>query len=76
MITKEIYQIGGSGFSAPEDAAAYLIYMDGRAAIVDSGCGNATERLLDLNADILCEGHYGVFHGKERVREFIGSFID
>ena len=39
MITKEIYQIGGSGFSAPEDAAASLIYMDGRAAIVDAGCG-------------------------------------
>ena len=42
MITKEIYQIGGSGFTAPEDAAAYLIYVDGRAAIVDAGCGNAT----------------------------------
>jgi len=47
MITKEIYQIGGSGFSAPEDAAAYLIYMDGRAAIVDAGCGKATEQLLE-----------------------------
>ena len=47
MITKEIYQIGGSGFSAPEDAAAYLIYMDGRAAIVDAGCGNVTKKLLD-----------------------------
>lgn len=47
MITKEIFQIGGSGFSTQEDAAAYLIYMDGRAAIVDAGCGNATEKLLD-----------------------------
>jgi glyoxylase-like metal-dependent hydrolase (beta-lactamase superfamily II) len=47
MITKEIYQIGGSGFTAPEDAAIYLIHMDGRAAIVDAGCGNATGRLLE-----------------------------
>jgi len=47
MITEEIFQIGGSGFSAPEDAAVYLIYMDGRAAVVDAGCGNATEKLLD-----------------------------
>ena len=29
MITKEIYQVGGSGFTAPEDAAVYLIHMDG-----------------------------------------------
>ena len=36
---------------------------------------NSLQRLLDLNADILCEGHYGVFHGKESVRDFIGSFI-
>ena len=47
MITKEIFQVGGSGFTAPEDAAAYLIYMDGRAAIVDAGCGNTTEKLLE-----------------------------
>lgn len=47
MITNEIFQIGGSGLSAPEDAAVYLIHMDGRAAIVDAGCGNATEKLLE-----------------------------
>ena len=135
MITKHITQIGGSGFTAPEDAAAYLIYMGGRAAIVDAGCGRATDRLLenirrcnvsehipghspgsvayqvasegktilfgqdvhgpihpdllsdpvayqtslqqmlDLNADILCEGHFGVYHGKKRVRAFIRSFM-
>jgi len=27
--------------------------------------------LLALEADILCEGHYGVFRGRDRVREFI-----
>ena len=47
MITKEIFQIGGSGFTTPEDAAAYLIHVDGRAAIVDAGCGNATDGLLE-----------------------------
>jgi glyoxylase-like metal-dependent hydrolase (beta-lactamase superfamily II) len=31
--------------------------------------------MLDLEADILCEGHYGVFRGKEGVREFIRRFI-
>lgn len=33
------------------------------------------EFLLSLEADILCEGHYGVFHGKDRVRKFIQSFM-
>ena len=31
--------------------------------------------LLSLEADILCEGHYGVFRGKEHVADFIESFL-
>jgi len=31
--------------------------------------------LLDLEADILCEGHFGVIRGKKEVRKFIQSFI-
>jgi len=33
------------------------------------------EFILSLNADILCEGHYGVIKGKEKVKEFIRSFL-
>lgn len=33
------------------------------------------EFLLSLDADILCEGHYGVFRGKDKIREFIQSFM-
>jgi hypothetical protein len=32
-------------------------------------------RLMDLEADILCEGHFGVFYGKEEVRDFIRSYL-
>ena len=32
---------------------------------------DSMEKLLRLEADILCEGHYGVFKGKEAVRSFI-----
>jgi glyoxylase-like metal-dependent hydrolase (beta-lactamase superfamily II) len=32
-------------------------------------------RILDLDADLLLEGHYGIFRTKEDVREFIQSFI-
>jgi glyoxylase-like metal-dependent hydrolase (beta-lactamase superfamily II) len=31
--------------------------------------------ILSLDADILCEGHYGVFQGKEEVSSFIRRFI-
>jgi len=33
------------------------------------------QRLLDLDADILCEGHFGIFRGKENVRDFIRQFV-
>lgn len=31
--------------------------------------------LISLEADVLCEGHFGVYKGKKRVREFIESFL-
>ncbi|MEJ2158701.1 MAG: MBL fold metallo-hydrolase [Desulfobacteraceae bacterium] len=46
-ITSEIFQIGGEGFTSPSDAAAYLINFDGHAAIVDAGCGDRADRLID-----------------------------
>jgi hypothetical protein len=30
---------------------------------------------MSLEADILCEGHYGVIKGKNEVRHFIESFM-
>jgi hypothetical protein len=33
------------------------------------------EYMLALEADILCEGHFGVFIGKEKVRDFIESYL-
>jgi glyoxylase-like metal-dependent hydrolase (beta-lactamase superfamily II) len=32
-------------------------------------------RLLDLKADVLAEGHFGVFHGKDRVADFITQHL-
>jgi glyoxylase-like metal-dependent hydrolase (beta-lactamase superfamily II) len=32
--------------------------------------------LLDLRADILCEGHFGIYRTKERVREYIEDYLD
>ena len=33
------------------------------------------QHLISLEADILCEGHYGVYTGKRRVKDFISSFL-
>jgi glyoxylase-like metal-dependent hydrolase (beta-lactamase superfamily II) len=33
------------------------------------------KRMLALEPDILCEGHYGVIHGKEPAAAFIRSFL-
>jgi glyoxylase-like metal-dependent hydrolase (beta-lactamase superfamily II) len=32
--------------------------------------------LIDQEADILCEGHYGVFRGREKIRQFIEQQLD
>jgi glyoxylase-like metal-dependent hydrolase (beta-lactamase superfamily II) len=31
--------------------------------------------MISLQADILCEGHYGIFRGKQEVVDFIESFL-
>lgn len=45
-ITSEIFQVGGAGFTAAEDAAIYLVCFNGEAALVDAGCGGEMKRLL------------------------------
>lgn len=47
QITNEIYQVGGPELTAPEDAAIYLVRFDSHAALIDAGCGRATNRLLE-----------------------------
>jgi hypothetical protein len=46
VITSEIFQVGGSGFTESEDGAIYLIKVDSRAALVDAGCGRSVEKLF------------------------------
>lgn len=45
-ITSEIFQVGGGGFTSPEDAAVYLIRFESEAALVDAGTGGDTDRLF------------------------------
>jgi len=34
------------------------------------------EKLLALKADVLCEGHFGIYRPNERVREYIERYLD
>ena len=34
----------------------------------------STQKLLELNADILCEGHFGIYKTKKEVRDYILSY--
>ena len=34
------------------------------------------KKILDLNADILCEGHFGIFQPAERVQRYIKGYIE
>lgn len=45
-ITSECFQVGGSGLTAPDDAAIFLLDLDGHAALIDAGCGRAQDLLL------------------------------
>ena len=36
---------------------------------------NSLNFMLGLNADILCEGHFGIYRGKDKVKKFIGSYL-
>ncbi len=33
------------------------------------------ELILSLEADVLCEGHFGVFRGQEEVARYVRSFL-
>ncbi len=45
-ITSEIFEVGGGHLTSSEDAAIYLIKFGQESALVDAGCGRATERLF------------------------------
>jgi len=37
---------------------------------------NSLQKMVALKADILCEGHFGVYKGRDQVRQFISSYLD
>ena len=52
-IVKNLWQVGGGDLTAPEDAAIYLVRFGEQAALIDAGCGNAHNRLIENIASVL-----------------------
>lgn len=82
-ITAEIFQVGGGGLTAAEDAAIYLVAVGAEAALIDAGCGRATDLLLAnveataVAADsirflLLTHCHFDHTGGAEEVRRRLG----
>ena len=86
QITSEIWQVGGGELTSAQDAAVYLICCDGRAAIVDAGCGGDDDRLVanvracgiepeQVDYLLLTHCHWDHVGGAEALRSHFGCPI-
>ena len=85
-IIRNVWQVGGAGFTAPDDAAIYLIRFGEKAVLIDAGCGNAHEKLVEnvsavvppevaIEYLLLTHCHYDHTGGAAAVRRQYGCAI-
>ena len=85
-ILPNLWQVGGAGFSSPEDAAIYLVRFGNKATLIDAGCGNDHDLLKSNIAQcipksvkieylLLTHCHFDHTGGAEAVREEYGCKI-
>lgn len=67
-----LYETGGQKVLFGQDVHGPL-HPSLRSVLADYQ--QSLQKLIDLQADILCEGHYGVFRGRDSVADFIRSFL-
>jgi glyoxylase-like metal-dependent hydrolase (beta-lactamase superfamily II) len=86
QITDNVWQVGGSGLTAAEDAAIYLIRLGGAAALIDAGCGDGTRTLFEniaraipekvpISHLLLTHCHFDHTGGAEAVRKRCGCRV-
>jgi len=84
--TEEIFQVGGQEFSAPSDAAVFLVRFGSHAALIDAGCGDSTRSILDnvktcgvhpeeIELLLLTHCHFDHSGGAGRLKELTGCLI-
>ena len=85
-ILPNLWQVGGAGFSSPEDAAIYLVRFGDKATLVDAGCGNGHDLLksnisrcipksVKIEYLLLTHCHFDHTGGAEAVRKEYGCKI-
>jgi glyoxylase-like metal-dependent hydrolase (beta-lactamase superfamily II) len=85
-ILSNLWQVGGPGFSSPEDAAIYLVRFGDKGALIDAGCGNGHEALTSnisrcipetvaIEYLLVTHCHYDHTGGAEAVRNAYGCRI-
>jgi glyoxylase-like metal-dependent hydrolase (beta-lactamase superfamily II) len=85
-ILENLWQVGGAGFTSPEDAAIYLVRFGDKAALVDAGCGNGHDLLksnisqcvpenVGIEYLLLTHCHFDHTGGAEVVRNEYGCRI-
>ena len=67
QIIKNIYHVGDN------ECSVYMVdtQSDQGLVLIDAGMNLDMIKLLDLEADILCEGHFGIFQTGDQVRQYI-----
>jgi glyoxylase-like metal-dependent hydrolase (beta-lactamase superfamily II) len=85
-IMENVWQVGGAEFTTVEDAAVYLVRFGDKAALIDSGCGDEHEMLVQNIADVLpldveieylllTHCHYDHTGGARKIRDQYGCKI-
>ena len=85
-ILPNLWQVGGAGFSSPEDAAIYLVRFGDKATLVDAGCGNGHDLLksnisrcipksVKIEYLLLTHCHFDHTGGAEAIRKEYGCKI-
>lgn len=85
-IAENVFQVGGSALTRPEDAAIYLLRFGDEAALIDAGCGQGTSRLLSNIEDVgvspssvttllLTHCHFDHTGGAKAIRDALGCRV-
>jgi glyoxylase-like metal-dependent hydrolase (beta-lactamase superfamily II) len=85
-ILSDLWQVGGSGFTSPDDAAVYLIRFGEKAVLIDAGCGVGIDALkkninrslpemVQVECLLLTHCHFDHTGGAEAVRKEYGCEI-
>ena len=85
-IIEDLWQVGGEGFTAPGDAAVYMVRFRHQAALIDAGCGPGHRQLVDnvsaclppgtdITRLLLTHGHFDHTGGAAAIRDHYGCRI-